>query len=355
MKDLAFRQSKRLDAASIPDSTSDKSSQEVSKIRIPLRITSDTYSMPDSTTLAILAPLVEDLDEADTLSLDDLQKISDIPLINDEDVLFNDGKRNIPAVMKNIKYGKSISYHSRCNNIQPRLLHIIYKAFLDTKNKFPMITDIIITSGGDPPMWKWAETKKTGENPKGYSKKRRKTMRHDLGFAGDVMLKRTISTDRGLKKVHVCIWQPHDDNDFLIFKFFIEKCRQYGARGIGAGRGYMDYPSSDRAKAKASITERSNGIHVDIAHLNPTFDDYLENKKLVEFGLRSLGVSQSKLQSYPVEKRIKTFSRKNDFWGEDDTSASAETWLRTIFGAGKASSQKFDVATIDAGSSYLSS
>jgi hypothetical protein len=341
----------------VPDSSSDSTNVEVTKVRMPLRITNKTYSASETTSSASTTSSVRESKSQGNANneSDSSSKINpnDVNLILDEELLNNDKKNNIPSDMKNIKYNwANPSYATRRNNIQPRLLRIIYNAFIDTQSIYSSVTDIVITSGGEPPLWKWATAIVEGTNPKKYSNQRRKSIRHDLGFAADVMIKRKIITDRGSKKVYTCLWNPHDDNDFKIFKLFIENCIKYGAGSIGAGRGYMDYPESAEKKKSAKITEKRNGIHVDIAFQNNTYENYKEKNEIIKNALRKSGKYKSEVvDRFSIDDSIKTVSSKNDYWGEDLSSNTAETWLRTIFNKPPAEG-KFNVATVSNGSYY---
>ena len=316
------------------------------KISIPLRITDDTYTANETELYSATIQSIETPEQIQLQSNLILSKSSifEEPLIFDEEVLYNSGKRNIPPNFKNISYLKPISYKSRHNNIQPRLLSLIYNAFLATKQQFSIVTSIEITSGGEPPFPAWAQAILDNNNPKGYSDKRRKTMRHDLGFSGDIMLKRKIDTEDGIREVNLCLWEPHDDNDFLIAKYFIEQCKKLGAGGIGAGRAYMDYPDD---KSKATVFNKSNGIHVDIAYLNTSLDSYAEGDAVGWFiaGRAKLG-NNSVNTLEDVKKLIKTTRKKNSVWGESDAFDSSETWLRSIFGYKANTDAKYNVSEI---------
>ena len=172
------------------------------------------------------------------------------------------------------KYDNYDAWIDRRSNIQPRLLKIIEKSFELTREDFPELEKVMITSSGSLPINIWYEiaeltmtninyidTTLSEELKSRYKlnllgdkdKKLKRILRildrshgldlnHALGYAADFYLVRVVN---GIER-NICLYDPHDNDDFKITKLFLEYCFKLGANNIGAGIDYMAYPRPHR-------------------------------------------------------------------------------------------------------------
>ena len=210
----------------------------------------------------------------------ELKKINDIKLIDNWFALNGVSRENPRGTAIKSKNKKIIinffdAYQARRGNVQPKLLKIIESAYTLTKKVHPRLDAVHITSTSSCPVELWVEAadlinthhtnrknlveklNKLGfynvnnsQEFKEYSKniyniierssENVQDLNHNLGFAVDLYL--TINDPNAKKPRRICIYEPKEDLEFKIFKYFIEMCFKLGANSIGAGMYYMDYP-----------------------------------------------------------------------------------------------------------------
>ena len=168
----------------------------------------------------------------------------------------------------------------RRGNIQPKLVSLLNEAFNITQKSYPSLSKVEIYSGGSLPITLWGKivdiilNYKSNIKFKGMNytfiaqeinsslnlgldtnsdgklafKQIKSLLRrnndkldsnHSFGFGCDIKLKRKLSDG---KEKYICLWQPNDNEDFIILKYFIKACFDLGASSVGAGLNYMSYP-----------------------------------------------------------------------------------------------------------------
>lgn len=350
------------------------------------------------------------------------------------------GKRRDTGT-KNVKYVFGFSpYAQRRGNIQPRLIKILDEAFKLTKNKFPELLHVEVMSGGTMPIDIWANimeilsknltfAKRKSENErkrvasllesmnifvnansdKTYTKdittliKRDRGGIHDtnhsLGFGCDVYLKR--STASGTK--YVCLYEPNDEKDFLIVRYFIDCCFKLGVSSAGAGMYYMHYPDIEKYRAKSKEIKykkglkqydgkyildenniplrrpgkKRNAIHLDISQMNtygqaitgadPNYFNkialYVQNYNSIKsqfasnhfnnrkddpnyFYLEELKEKSASTLKGKIKSRTTPTSRKT-VWGRDGKSRFADEWLLNLAGKKSTANEAHKVKEIN--------
>jgi hypothetical protein len=166
----------------------------------------------------------------------------------------------------------------RRGNIQPKLVSLLNEAFNITQKSYPSLSKVEIYSGGSLPITLWGKIvdiivnidnddlkwskgdysnladeintqlgfrlddgKLAYEQIKSLLRRNNDKLdsNHSFGFGCDIKLKRKLSDS---KEKYICLWQPNDNEDFIILKYFIKACFDLGASSVGAGLNYMSYP-----------------------------------------------------------------------------------------------------------------
>jgi len=203
----------------------------------------------------------------------DYVKLNNIEANNAKGKINKTGSKN---VVYNMSHNALIK---RRGNIQPKLISLLNEAFNITQKSYPSLSKVEIYSGGSLPITLWgkivdiilnynsdARIKNSNykflamsinrslslgleENDGKLAFKQIKSLlrrnndkldsNHSFGFGCDIKLKRKLSDG---KEKYICLWQPNDNEDFIILKYFIKACFDLGASSVGAGLNYMSYP-----------------------------------------------------------------------------------------------------------------
>lgn len=318
----------------------------------------------------------------------------------------------------------------RRGNIQPKLVSLLNEAFNITQKSYPSLSKVEIYSGGSLPITLWGKIVDIILNYNGELKfkdlnykflagnintslnlgleendgklafKQIKSLlrrnndkldsNHSFGFGCDIKLKRKLSDG---KEKYICLWQPNDNEDFIILKYFIKACFDLGASSVGAGLNYMSYPDpvkydiadglvigTDKkgkkikrknielnvqsAHKKYVLDENnllirkngspSNGIHVDIVKKSINYLEDIDDDDMEKFSNYIVDAKEIR-QSFSngliyIEKEKNEFKNNksnNDYlskaiksktsnptaktvWGQSSTAASSESWLKEI-------------------------
>jgi hypothetical protein len=225
---------------------------------------------------------------------------------------------------------------------------------------------------------------------------------HSLGFGCDVFLKRSLSNG---KTGYACLYEPHDDKDFEIIRYFTDCCFKLGASSVGAGIFYMDYPSlkkyyynTKEPKYKQGLKNfngrnilrdkvplrnsdkhgKRNALHVDISQFNNQVHSIIENEQfgkiaryvqeyeniknqMLGHGRTFKGVAArqegrffklKELQKGSVSKyKGKIISRtshpgRKSVWGRDGKSRYAESWLLSLANRKASASKAYNIKQI---------
>ena len=199
------------------------------------------------------------------------------------------------ASIKTLKYSSNIINNKkkigltrqRRTKIQPRLFGILFKAMqiLQQSEYSDLFDEIFIRTGGDIPLY--------AVNSRTLSK----TIRHDSGYAVDIVIKR-----KGKAVGLTANPKPADKTkiqDNNLIWFYLKTCRELGATGIGADYDY------DKGKA----------FHIDIAKDNPDFktDKY---KRAFKINLKGIDTNISQAQ---INRSINSIISVR-YWGKHDQS-----------------------------------
>jgi hypothetical protein len=325
-------------------------------------------------------------------------------------------------------YPEMNAHDQRRGNVQPALIKLLDEAVALTKQQYPELISANIMSGGTMPVDIWAQIvdildrslksqisdqkliresvasklKDIGIYVDSASEKifnkQIKTLlerdrgkihdsNHSMGFGCDVWLKRSLP---GGKTGYVCLYDPKDEKDFFILRYFVDCCFKLGASSIGAGIFYMHYPGLAKynkrkqypnyksglsqhhnkfilgpdnvpifikVNSKGKPVDSRNAIHVDISQYNQYVGEIVNNENFSQIALyvqnykkirdRFRGVAarqegryfelQELKQSSVKSLKNKIISRthhpgRNSIWGSSTGESSAETWLRSLIG-----------------------
>ena len=191
----------------------------------------------------------------------------------------------------------------RRTKIQPALFYMFELAAAITLKQFPGVFDEVnIHSGGDIPLY--LTTQRTLSL----------TIRHDSGFAADVMLKKgnkplRLSADGQVKNNQ----NKRKENEIIYY--FLKTCKELGATGIGADHDY----------------EGGKAFHVDIAAKNKDISSGNYDSKNISITYKG---KQEVITQAQLRRKIKT-TQSGRYWGKDDagkfTKHGAPKALAIIF------------------------
>ena len=320
-------------------------------------------------------------------------------------------------------------YQQRRGNVQPALISLLDQAVSLTQKEYPELLSANIMSGGTMPIDVWASVVNVLNSSLKDTLSDRRLIRdhvasrlkdigiyvdstsqkkfveqintllyrergaihdsnHSLGFGCDVWLKRSLP---GGKTGYVCLYDPKDEKDFLILRYFVDCCFKLGASSVGAGIFYMQFPGLAKYNKRTQYTKYKNGlaqyhnkfilgsnnvpifkklnskgqpidsrnaIHIDISQYNHYVGEiahsdnfnqialYVQNYKKIRhkflntggvitgqdgdfFNLDDLKKESSQKLKSDIISRTHHPGRKS-IWGSTTGQASAETWLRTL-------------------------
>lgn len=386
-----------------------------------LKVSEKDAQLYDDTSLKSAGPVNLNSFESIKSAAEARKKINENGIIKSYFELNNISEEKPRGYVTSLKEYEYLKYHknyyfnafiARRGNVQPKLLALINKAVEQTKEQYSSLLNAQIMSGSTMPPDLWVEVvdlvrqyrdtqnkeyavslfKNAGfyhVNNKNINETIKSLLErggsgpdtnHSLGFAADVFLERQYSD--GTKKL-ICLYDPHDDEDFKIVKFFIDRCFKLGVNNIGAGRFYMDYPKYAKYEAKKThpkykyikehngkfiidennvplrvVSEKSpkaNAIHIDIVSQNPVLDAIIEKgnedkyNKIVKYLSRYSEIVKNKKLS--KDETLKTEIRimqsikykakqSRGVWGEDKTTKTAEAWLLELKKEGSGSNAK---------------
>lgn len=317
-------------------------------------------------------------------------------------------------------------YQQRRGNVQPALIALLDQAVALTQKEYPELLSANIMSGGTMPIDIWSSIVNILDNSLKSVLSDQRLIResvanrlkeiniyvdsnnqekfneqintllyrergnihdsnHSLGFGCDVWLKRSLP---GGKTGYVCLYDPKDEKDFLILRYFVDCCFKLGASSVGAGIFYMQFPGLAKYNKRTQYTKYKNGlaqyhnkfilgsnnvpifkklnskgqpidsrnaIHIDISQYNHYVNEithhdnfnqialYVQNYKKIKNRFRGVGARQEgkyfeleELKKGSPEKlKSDIISRTNhpgrrSIWGSTTRQSSAETWLRTL-------------------------